>query len=134
MDSYNNLQPEAEKNGYPVPRNRDLEDIDSPAATSNVPAKRRRLSREQDLEANGEDHNEVGDSMYDDSMDMDDLDASSKISPVIPHKWQLTIEKVIKAIVSIRFSQVAAFDTEGPFISERVYICIKPFAYSPFRR
>lgn len=113
MDGYNNkLQPNAEKNGYQAPRNPDLEGIDSPASTSNLPAKRRRLSREQDLDANGNDHE---DATYEDAMEMDDYDVSSEISPVIPHKWQLTIEKVIRAIVSIRFSQVAAFDTEGPF-------------------
>jgi S1-C subfamily serine protease len=32
--------------------------------------------------------------------------------------WQKTIEKAVQAIVSIRFSQVSAFDTEGPDTSE----------------
>ncbi|KAI8999633.1 trypsin-like cysteine/serine peptidase domain-containing protein [Gaertneriomyces semiglobifer] len=32
--------------------------------------------------------------------------------------WQKTVEQAVKAIVSIRFSQVAAFDTEGPETSE----------------
>ncbi|KAJ3170667.1 hypothetical protein HDU88_008569 [Geranomyces variabilis] len=35
-----------------------------------------------------------------------------------PPQWQQTIEKAINAIVSIRFSQVAAFDTEEPTTSE----------------
>ena len=35
------------------------------------------------------------------------------ISPLVPPQWQRTIERAVKAIVSIRFSQVAAFDTEG---------------------
>lgn len=30
-----------------------------------------------------------------------------------PPQWQKVIEKTVKAIVSIRFSQVSAFDTEG---------------------
>lgn len=30
-----------------------------------------------------------------------------------PPQWQRVIEKAVKAIVSIRFSQVSAFDTEG---------------------
>ncbi|BFZ62081.1 hypothetical protein YB2330_003160 [Saitoella coloradoensis] len=33
-------------------------------------------------------------------------------------QWQETIEKVVKSVVSIRFSQVSAFDTEGPETSE----------------
>ncbi|KAG0297598.1 hypothetical protein BGZ96_005701 [Linnemannia gamsii] len=35
-----------------------------------------------------------------------------------PPQWQRVIEKAVKAIVSIRFSQVSAFDTEGPETSE----------------
>ncbi|RKP25690.1 trypsin-like cysteine/serine peptidase domain-containing protein [Syncephalis pseudoplumigaleata] len=35
-----------------------------------------------------------------------------------PRGWQATIEHAVKAIVSIRFSQVAAFDTEGAETSE----------------
>ncbi|KAI8908791.1 trypsin-like cysteine/serine peptidase domain-containing protein [Powellomyces hirtus] len=35
-----------------------------------------------------------------------------------PPQWQNTIEKAITSIVSIRFSQVAAFDTDGPDTSE----------------
>ncbi|KAG0260597.1 hypothetical protein DFQ27_003445 [Actinomortierella ambigua] len=35
-----------------------------------------------------------------------------------PPQWQKVIEKAVKAIVSIRFSQVASFDTEGPETSE----------------
>ncbi|KAJ8329806.1 hypothetical protein O5D80_002002 [Batrachochytrium dendrobatidis] len=33
-------------------------------------------------------------------------------------EWQTTISSVLPALVSIRFSQVAAFDTEGPLTSE----------------
>ncbi|KAJ1978381.1 hypothetical protein H4R35_001935 [Dimargaris xerosporica] len=36
----------------------------------------------------------------------------------ISPEWQATIERAIKAIVSIRFSQVSAFDTEPPLTSE----------------
>ncbi|ORX89660.1 trypsin-like serine protease [Basidiobolus meristosporus CBS 931.73] len=43
---------------------------------------------------------------------------AASVSAVQPPQWQATIEKAIKAIVSIRFSQVAAFDTEGPENSE----------------
>ncbi|ORX58943.1 trypsin-like serine protease [Hesseltinella vesiculosa] len=46
------------------------------------------------------------------------LATSNDVSLSNPSKWQSTIEKVVKAIVSIRFSQVAAFDTEGPDTSE----------------
>ncbi|KAF9161882.1 hypothetical protein BGX20_001950 [Mortierella sp. AD010] len=35
-----------------------------------------------------------------------------------PPQWQKVIEKAVKAIVSIKFSQVSAFDTEGPETSE----------------
>ncbi|KAF9431673.1 hypothetical protein BGZ76_011850 [Entomortierella beljakovae] len=35
-----------------------------------------------------------------------------------PPQWQKVIERAVKAIVSIRFSQVSAFDTEGPETSE----------------
>ncbi|RKP22401.1 hypothetical protein SYNPS1DRAFT_32009 [Syncephalis pseudoplumigaleata] len=39
-------------------------------------------------------------------------------SAMEPRGWQATIEHAVKAIVSIRFSQVAAFDTEGAETSE----------------
>ena len=32
--------------------------------------------------------------------------------------WQATVENAVKSIVSIRFAQVSAFDTEGPVCSE----------------
>ncbi|RUO97039.1 hypothetical protein BC936DRAFT_141077, partial [Jimgerdemannia flammicorona] len=48
----------------------------------------------------------------DDILDSDDIPAVSNISPMQPPQWQATIEKAVKAIVSIRFSQVSAFDTE----------------------
>ncbi|RUS15869.1 hypothetical protein BC937DRAFT_91874 [Endogone sp. FLAS-F59071] len=48
----------------------------------------------------------------DDLLDSDDV-AVSSISVMQPSQWQATIERAVKAIVSIRFSQVAAFDTEG---------------------
>ncbi len=40
---------------------------------------------------------------------------SSRAAVVLsePPQWQKVIEKAVKAIVSIRFSQVSAFDTEG---------------------
>lgn len=34
------------------------------------------------------------------------------------NQWQSTINQCVYAIVSIRFSQVSAFDTEGPDTSE----------------
>ncbi|KAF9953667.1 hypothetical protein BGZ72_005245 [Mortierella alpina] len=45
---------------------------------------------------------------------------SSRAAVVLsePPQWQKVIEKAVKAIVSIRFSQVSAFDTEGPETSE----------------
>ncbi|KAK9694964.1 hypothetical protein K7432_013217 [Basidiobolus ranarum] len=49
----------------------------------------------------------------------DEVSSANGSIPVFqPPQWQATIEKVIKAIVSIRFSQVVAFDTEGPENSE----------------
>ncbi|CAG8534660.1 5821_t:CDS:10 [Paraglomus occultum] len=43
---------------------------------------------------------------------------NANFSALQPPPWQDTIEKAVTAIVSIRFSQVAAFDTEGPETSE----------------
>ncbi|KAG0333575.1 hypothetical protein BG004_000771 [Podila humilis] len=44
--------------------------------------------------------------------------ARTTIAMSEPPQWQNVIEKTVKAIVSIRFSQVSAFDTEGPETSE----------------
>ncbi|KAJ3085914.1 hypothetical protein HK102_013689 [Quaeritorhiza haematococci] len=48
--------------------------------------------------------------------------SASSLVPEYPEshqpRWQKTIEKAVPAIVSIRFSQVSAFDTEGPDTSE----------------
>ncbi|KAI8355477.1 trypsin-like cysteine/serine peptidase domain-containing protein [Mortierella sp. GBAus27b] len=43
-----------------------------------------------------------------------------------PPQWQRVIEKAVKAIVSIRFSQVSAFDTEGPETSEASGFIVDP--------
>ncbi|KAK9767228.1 hypothetical protein K7432_003110 [Basidiobolus ranarum] len=52
------------------------------------------------------------------SLTDDNNAAMASIPALQPPQWQATVEKAIKAIVSIRFSQVAAFDTEGPENSE----------------
>lgn len=41
-----------------------------------------------------------------------------------PPQWQRVIEKAVKAIVSIRFSQVSAFDTEGNYNSSFSVLCL----------
>ncbi|KAG9288365.1 hypothetical protein G9A89_021396 [Geosiphon pyriformis] len=50
---------------------------------------------------------EIGDKQLEETV------ASTSFSAMQPPPWQDTIEKAVTAIVSIRFSQVAAFDTEG---------------------
>lgn len=82
------------------PKDRDFEGADSPAATPCQPAKRRKV-------VNGT-SNTVNDTTDRETMLLDERALDLK-----PTKWQSTIEQVVKAIVSIRFSQVAAFDTEG---------------------
>ncbi|KAI7875288.1 trypsin-like serine protease [Lichtheimia hyalospora FSU 10163] len=86
------------------PKDRDFEGADSPAATPLQPAKRRKV-------VNGT-SNTVNDT------DRETMLLDERALDLKPTKWQSTIEQVVKAIVSIRFSQVAAFDTEGPETSE----------------
>lgn len=95
------------------PKDRNFEGGDSPATTpSTHPAKRRRVGS-RDVQYDGEQQQIENDRRGSMSpADVDDMPVSD-ISPVNPPEWQKTIEKVVKAIVSIRFSQVAAFDTEG---------------------
>ena len=49
-------------------------------------------------------------------------DLSRTIALSEPPQWQRVIEKTVKAIVSIRFSQVSAFDTEGKE-KKNEYVC-----------
>ncbi|KAI8970390.1 trypsin-like cysteine/serine peptidase domain-containing protein [Mycotypha africana] len=98
-----------------LPRDRNFEGGDSPAATPrSSPAKRRKIdpTLKNSTEQNDEDDPSpiTNDTAMTESMP---IDPSSK-----PSQWQATINQVVKAIVSIRFSQVAAFDTEGPETSE----------------
>jgi hypothetical protein len=84
-----------------LPKDRNFEGGDSPASTtSGHPAKRRKVDLQDDQE-----------NAYDTVM-TDNVELK-------PSKWQGTINNVVKAIVSIRFSQVAAFDTEGSIYIER---------------
>ncbi|KAI8327906.1 trypsin-like cysteine/serine peptidase domain-containing protein [Choanephora cucurbitarum] len=95
-----------EKHSMPLlPKDHNFEGGDSPASNmGSYPSKRRKLDA--------------------DSMEEDDgvngyISDGFPIAPELkPSKWQGTINTVVKAIVSIRFSQVAAFDTEGPETSE----------------
>jgi hypothetical protein len=83
-----------------LPKDRNFEGGDSPASTaSTYPAKRRKVDP----------HDEDA-SSSDDAPMADVLPIEPELKP---SKWQGTINNVVKAIVSIRFSQVAAFDTEG---------------------
>jgi S1-C subfamily serine protease len=52
------------------------------------------------------------------SMSIEDDIMDGAFSAMQPAGWQETIERAVKAIVSIRFSQVAAFDTESAETSE----------------
>ncbi|KAF7728833.1 hypothetical protein EC973_005459 [Apophysomyces ossiformis] len=91
-----------------LPKDRNIEGGDSPAATPSAhPAKRRKVDKDLISHINDE---------LDEDQTMEGC--LSEISPLKPSKWQNTINDVVKAIVSIRFSQVAAFDTEGPETSE----------------
>lgn len=97
-----------EKQALPLlPKDRNFEGGDSPASTtSTYPAKRRKVDPLHEEE---------------DALSSDDVPMSDVLpiaSDLKPSKWQGTINNVVKAIVSIRFSQVAAFDTEGPETSE----------------
>ncbi|KAI9485978.1 MAG: trypsin-like cysteine/serine peptidase domain-containing protein [Benjaminiella poitrasii] len=92
-----------------LPKDLNFEGGDSPASTTaTYPAKRRKIDsslpdpREEDV-------------LLDDECLTDVNPFTSEFKP---SKWQGTINNVVKAIVSIRFSQVAAFDTEGPETSE----------------
>lgn len=92
-----------EKQALPLlPKDRNFEGGDSPASTtSTYPAKRRKVDPLREEE----------DALSSDDVSMADvLPIASELKP---SKWQGTINNVVKAIVSIRFSQVAAFDTEG---------------------
>lgn len=87
-----------------LPKDRNFEGGDSPASTtSTYPAKRRKVESSFRQE-------EGRDALSDDDLM---TDAMPIIPELKPSKWQGTINNVVKAIVSIRFSQVAAFDTEG---------------------
>ncbi|KAJ8653489.1 hypothetical protein O0I10_010817 [Lichtheimia ornata] len=90
------------------PKDRDFEGADSPAATPCQPAKRRKV-------VNGTSNSNLNDTT---TTDRETMLLDERALDLKPTKWQSTIEQVVKAIVSIRFSQVAAFDTEGPETSE----------------
>ncbi|KAI8641222.1 trypsin-like cysteine/serine peptidase domain-containing protein [Parasitella parasitica] len=94
-----------------LPKDRNFEGGDSPASTtSTYPAKRRKV------DSLSHQHQEEEDALLEDAAAM--TDALPIIPELKPSRWQGTINNVVKAIVSIRFSQVAAFDTEGPETSE----------------
>ncbi|KAG2221733.1 hypothetical protein INT45_007139 [Circinella minor] len=102
-----------------LPKERNFEGGDSPAPNQH-PAKRR---KREDYNGNSSfeeqtTENEHRDGIKEEDNMLLDEQPASDIAPLKPTKWQSTIEKVVKAIVSIRFSQVAAFDTEGPETSE----------------
>ncbi|KAG1449994.1 hypothetical protein G6F56_008477 [Rhizopus delemar] len=80
-----------------LPRGRDLEEIDSP--NHHVP-KRRKIQEEEP------------------ESDNDDLMSESYSNEKFRSAWQTTINDAVKAIVSISFSQVTAFDTDGAAVSE----------------
>lgn len=94
------LTPDKQQSLPLLPKDRNFEGGDSPASTTpTYPAKRRKIDPLEDEDALSED------------VPMSDvLPINSELKP---SKWQGTINNVVKAIVSIRFSQVAAFDTEG---------------------
>lgn len=96
-----------EKQAMPLlPKDHNFEGGDSPASNmGNYPSKRRKLDAE---------------SIEDDVYQNDGFPIAPELKP---SKWQGTINNVIKAIVSIRFSQVAAFDTEGN--KEKNSLCSK---------
>lgn len=96
-----------EKQTFPLlPKDRNFEGGDSPASTtSTYPAKRRKVDP-------SEEEDEDEDALLSDDVCMTDV-LPITTSELKPSKWQGTINNVVKAIVSIRFSQVAAFDTEG---------------------
>lgn len=99
------LSPEKASSLPLLPKDRNFEGGDSPASTpSTYPAKRRKV--EPSFRQGQEE----------DALSADDAvmtDALPIIPELKPSRWQGTINNVVKAIVSIRFSQVAAFDTEG---------------------
>lgn len=103
------------------PKDRDFEGADSPAATPCQPAKRRKV-------VNGTSNSNLNDTTDRETMLLDERALDLK-----PTKWQSTIEQVVKAIVSIRFSQVAAFDTEGTTATAAAAIQDKTLTYGLYR-
>lgn len=81
-----------------LPKDHNFEGGDSPASTPTLHAAKRRKMDTTTNPLNG---------------DLAPAAALEGASLSNPSKWQDTIESIVKAIVSIRFSQVAAFDTEG---------------------
>ncbi|KAI9258529.1 trypsin-like cysteine/serine peptidase domain-containing protein [Sporodiniella umbellata] len=86
----------AQVSDHVLPRGRDLEEIDSP---SNHSSKRRKI---QDQKESGH----------------DDLVSDNFSNDKSHSAWQTTINDAVKAIVSVSFSQVTAFDTDGAAVSE----------------
>ncbi|KAI7865276.1 trypsin-like cysteine/serine peptidase domain-containing protein [Spinellus fusiger] len=99
-----------------LPKDHSLEGGNSSTTTPNyTPAKRRRIDGvDSMLVDTSEDELDLPESIDKSMLEV----PLGDISPITPTKWQNTINKLVKAIVSIRFSQVAAFDTEGPETSE----------------
>jgi hypothetical protein len=104
------MQPES-SSGQSTPET--LDNTDNTGATA-PPVKRRRISsswnqtgkKPTDQSQDATEHD--GDSAMPDAS----VNGTSTISAMQPPVWQATIEKAVQSIVSIRASQVAAFDTE----------------------
>ncbi|KAG2187509.1 hypothetical protein INT44_005198 [Umbelopsis vinacea] len=110
------MQPES-SSGQSTP-----ETLDNMGNSSNSvpPVKRRRLSTSWNQPGKKPiDHSQTT-TEQDEDADMPDaaMNGTNSISAMQPPQWQETIEKAVQSIVSIRASQVAAFDTEPAESSE----------------
>ncbi|CAG8638980.1 14542_t:CDS:2 [Ambispora leptoticha] len=83
-----------------------------PSSTNQRPGQQHKRRRTNSLTVQSVKRQELGEKQNEEPV------TNNSFSALQPPPWQDTIEKAVTAIVSIRFSQVAAFDTEGPETSE----------------
>lgn len=104
------MQPES-SSGQSTP-----ETIDNTGNSTNSapPVKRRRISTSWNQPGKKPIDQSEATTEQDVDADMPDaaMNGATSISALQPPQWQETIERAVQSIVSIRASQVAAFDTE----------------------
>lgn len=88
-----------------------------PSLEAERPQKQHRPANGKD--STGENTPDVS-SLYEDEMDLDLEIEESRVVPGLADtaEWQAAIEKVVRNVVSIRFCQTCAFDTDPSLTSE----------------